>query len=376
MFKDESKILVKGVNINKIYKVLLKNQIEICKINRHDYKTLTFYVKNKNIKKVFALLNNPCYNVKVEKFYGFYAIKNFIKQRLGIIVALIFFCMATVLNNFYISSIKVYGNEKISTSQIIKSLEKSGVFIGKSKSKINLQQCEEILLDDIDQISLASIIIKGNCLIVNVKEKLLDESIINNQNFSCHIATFGGTITQLEILEGTPLVKVGDSVKQGDIIVAGYYLDESGQKVKCNAKAKVKAKVWFSSSKIFKEEETVFVRTGKTICQSNYYFSKTKIFSQKVKNTFNTFEQKYEESFLFKNNILPLKKCSTIYYETKSKVVKKNFDDYKQNILESCYKTAKQKIPNQIKDYKSFDVIEKIDGGYVISAYYETEIYI
>ena len=376
MFKDESKILIKGVNINRVYKILLKNEIEIGKVNRIDYKTLTFNVKNKNLKKVFALLNNPCYNVKVEKFYGFYAVKNFFKKKLGLIIALMFFCVAIILNNFYVSSIKIYGNSKVSNEQIVKSLEKSGVFIGKSINRIDLQLCEDSLLNDIEQISLASIIKKGNCLIVNVKEKLIDESIINNQSFSCHLATFSGTITDIEVLEGTALVKVGDSVKQGDVIVAGYYTNESGEKIKCNAKAKVKAKVWFSSSLIFKEKETIFVKTGKKISASTYYFGKTKLFSKNVKNTFSNFEEKNEESYLFKNNLLPLKRVLTTYYETKGKEVEKNFDDYKQKLLDECYKTAKQKIPSQIKDYSSFDVIEKIDDGYVVSAYYEAEIYI
>lgn len=363
MINNSSKIKVTGVNINRVYKLLLKNNIPISKINRKDYKTLSFCVNNKNLKKVFAILDNPCYNVKVEKFYGFYAVKNFFIKKVGFVVAVLLFLFAITLNNFYLTSIKVYGNQQVQTNQIIKSMKKAGASIGKTLTRIDLKKCEDVVLEDNEKISLVSVIKKGNCLIVNVKEKLVTESIIDGNNYSCYIASFSGQITQMQVLEGTPLVKIGDNVKQGDIIVAGYKIDDNGQKVKCNAKAKVKAKVWFCSTQTFLTSQTIFKRTGKKIKTSTFYFSNTKMFSDNTKNKFKNFEQSKEEKYLFKNNILPIKRVLTTYYETKPIVVTKKFEDYKQKILEDCYKNARSKVPSNVTITKSFDTINEIQDG-------------
>lgn len=373
---SESCVKVKGVNINRVYKLMIKNQVEVKNVRREDYKTITFNVKSKNIKKVFAILNNPCYNVSVEKSYGFFALLNFLKNRIGVIVAVFLFLGVSLANNFFVSSIRIFGNSTVSSSQIYHALEQAGARVGSNISSLDLDYCEEYLMTNIDEISLISIVTKGNTLVVNIKEKMLSYSVIDNQSVSCHKALYDGQITSIEVVSGTALVKVGDTVKAGDNLVAGYYVSANGEKIECNVNAKVKAKVWFSSSEFFYNEVTENVRTGKRVEESEYLLFNKVVDKNAVEVDFEQFEKEEKYQYVFQNNILPLVKKSVIYYETTPVIVTQNFEEKRDELLASCYEKAHSQMPFDIEISRKFDVIEEIEGGFVVSAYYEVETYI
>lgn len=373
--ENVSTIKIKGVNINRAFKLLLKNNIHLSKINRQDYKTLTFNVKSKNVNKVFAILNNPCYTISVEKSHGFLSVLNFLKKRFGIIISIVLCLIMFFVNTMFISSIKIYGNNKIQTEEILNALNNKGVYVGAKSASINLENLEDYLSYSVEGISFVSIIRKGTTIVVNVKEKLFELNDLSNQNVN-FVAKYSGTITEMLVTDGTPLLKVGDSFKQGDVLVAGYNINGEGVKIPCVANAKIKAKIWFSYSEVFSNEVLQKVRTGKKITNYTYNLLGWNLKEKNNEINFKSFEVEEKRSYVFKNNFIPLVKNSIIYYETEEIVVNQNFEENKQEIVNRCYEKAKEKIPNGIKIEKSFDVIEEIKEGYVVSAYYETEIYI
>lgn len=374
--KNETTLKVKGVNLNRIFKILQQNKISISKINREDYKTIIFNVKTKNIKKVFAILNNPCYTISVEKSLGFSAFISFLKHRIGVLLGVILFLFIALFNNFFVSNVKIYGCENIPSKKIEQCLKQSGIYVGAFVSNVNTEKSKDFLVANLDNVSLVSIIKKGTTIIVNIKEKEYSSFNIDNMEVQTYVSNFSGTIIDMQVEEGTACVKVGDSVKKGDVLIAGYYLSADGKKMPCNAKGMVKAKVWFTHTEIFKTEVFESHRTGKVEKQISYSLMGWEFKTSKPQKMFDSYEEINKTNYVFKNNLFPILKTTNIYYETTQEKVVRNFEDYKSSILKECYEKAKVKIPKDLIVSKSFDIVEQIEKDYVVSAYYEVETYI
>ena len=71
---------------------------------------LIFFVKHKDVKKIFAIFDKPCYNIKVIKKSRISRLLSFAAVRAGLIAGAAIFVAAAVIANTFVLKIKVSGN--------------------------------------------------------------------------------------------------------------------------------------------------------------------------------------------------------------------------------------------------------------------------
>ena len=367
------RLSISGVNINRLYQECKKRDIELHDINRIDYKNIEFDVDLKNKKNIEKIARNQNYKISQKKLYGFNKIFNFAGSRFGILIGIIIFAVLNVLSNFFVWDIKIYGNETVSAGEIMEVLSNENLKKGKFFGSINSSAIEESLMNNLDKISLCSVIKKGTTIIVNIKEKLLEKNAKNINGDGDIVASCNLTITELEVVSGTALKKVGDSVKAGDVIVAGYILDGSGEKVSCTANAKIKAKTWHSATEIYMKKAEIKTRTGNKIELSHLSLFGAKFPVKTAENTFKNFEEERFERVLT-NNFLPIKMFTTIYYETTSELVEKNFENDREKVVARCKAEASKSIRDNEIISNAFDVVTEEKDRFVVTSYIEVLI--
>lgn len=177
------RVKIYGVNLNKLYKLLNKNNIEIKNIQRLDYKNIVFDIKTSKLKKLFAILKNSCYNISVQDYYGLSKFLHFFKSNVGYLVGIVLFVVTILASNLFVSDIKIYGNSSVESNQIVQLLGKNNITHGTFLANISTQQIENLLTSNFDQISLCSVIKKGTQIIINIKEKqaLLSDYNLDSQ---------------------------------------------------------------------------------------------------------------------------------------------------------------------------------------------------
>ena len=127
MKTSSARVKIYGVNISKLYKLLKKNNIAMLDICRENYKTIYFTVSSYNLKKLFALLDKSCYTITVVEYYGTKKAIEFFKVRFGYIIGLAVFIVLMIMSNLFVSDIKIYGNNKVSSNEIYACLSLSGI---------------------------------------------------------------------------------------------------------------------------------------------------------------------------------------------------------------------------------------------------------
>lgn len=184
-----------------------KGQKIRCHITVRDFKALPNAAKKSGIR------------VHILKKQGLPFIINRYKKRFGIPAgAALFFSVLQIMSCF-VWTVEVSGNKNVPESEILAACEKIGIKEGVLKSKINPQISKQELLLSLDSLAWASVNIEGCRATVNVtetKEKAEDNSVPSNLK-----ATADGIITKIDVTSGNCVVKVGDTVAKGELLVSG-----------------------------------------------------------------------------------------------------------------------------------------------------------
>lgn len=357
---------IQGVNLKRLIKTLYKNKIDIYDLNFVNYKNVELTLNYKDYKKAKVFLKD--YRAKIQSRFGFCNVFHYFLLHIGLIVGIFIFVALNFLNNNYLSKIYITGNSRISNAQIVNFLGQKNIKTNSFFSKINTEEIENSLENNFSDISLVSVIKKGTNLIINIKEKLFVEDIVSSGDI---YSSVDGQIVELEIIQGTTKFKVGDSVKKGDTIVAGYVYNGEN-KVDCKALAKIKLKVWYSYSYNFYNEETTLKRTGKVINNTYYQIYNAKIPMKVKKINFQKYEKETKTSYIFNNLILPIKLYSEKFYEIKENLIKNDFSLQKDAIIDKTIKEAKKLVPKNTEIKNVSTEIQDTDFGKIVTSFVET----
>lgn len=362
-------ICLSGVNLNRIYRECEKNHIQLYNISRDDYKQIQFDISPKNKIAVRQIAKKHNYKYVEDTSKGFGKIMQFVKLRFGILLGVCLFLVLNFISGFFVWDIKIYGNQKVKTEEILSLLKTQKIQKGSIKNTQTLQTLEDEILNNFDDISLCSVMVKGTSVIINVKEKISVDAI-DGEVQSDIIAPKNMTITELSVVNGTALKSVGDSVKKGEVIVAGYVFDVSGNKVFCKANASIKAKTWHTSTEIYKKQIEVLTRTGKTSKTSYIQLFDMKFGVTNQKNAFDCYETETYQTNL-NNNFLPIKMFTIIHYEATKQTVTQNFENDKEQIISNCQKIASRAVEDDEVVTNIFDIVTEEDDKFVVTSYVE-----
>ena len=341
----------KGTKFFSVEKQDVKNSV--VEGSLFDEKKIEKFFKSKNIsvqKKEYGLLAKPIV---------------FLKKRWGILVGLfVFVCFFAVATNF-VWKIEITGNERCSTQEIEKVLEENGIgFFSSINSKSN-EEIEKIISNNFDVISLVSVVKKGTSIIVNIKEKLFNEEYESLEKGEFLIAKQDGIITEINLIQGTLLVKVGDFVRAGDRLVAPFAVDSSGKQIPIQPKAEIFADVWLSGETIVETKKQVEERTGKFLTERKIVFLNQEILTKKEEILFEQYDLEIFEENL--SEILPIKYKTVVYHEVETKIVETNFEDVKEEKIALAKELALSMLAEGETIKAENSLITEENGRFVVS---------
>lgn len=205
-----------GGNIEKFFNLSAKNGIAVWGLCRSQG-GIECYLSVSNFKKLRVILRKSHIRAKIlyKKGLPFFMAKN--RKRWGVTVGLVLFFAALKLLSCFVWVIEVEGNETVPDEDIISACEEIGIKEGIFSNSIEPKIARQRLLLCIDSLSWASLVVEGSRLTVDVSET--KEAEISPP---CNLrAATDGVIKKIDISAGECLVKVGQTVKEGDILVSG-----------------------------------------------------------------------------------------------------------------------------------------------------------
>ncbi|MBP5651311.1 MAG: sporulation protein YqfD [Clostridia bacterium] len=367
--KNKIRINVSNCSPTTVLNLLYANGIIAKDISRTSATSVEFTIYKKMHANLLGILNEKCYNVSVVKNYGIQSVFDYIIKRLGVVVGVFIVIASAIIFSKFTFYINVMGNNSVPTDSIIECIASYGI----KKGKINTfetDKLEKYIIENIQDISLVSVTSVGNTITINVKEKL--PQITNT--YSSITAPYNMLITSIDVISGTPSVKVGDIVKKGDVLINPYYLDHNGTKLQCEAIGKVVGDTWFCASSNFEENIVESVRTGKKLTNSEYYLGTKKLFATNKHCSFDSFEIEYKKENLFNGLFIPLNINYTIYYEVQFITTHREFADYEDILKQETYNKASKCVPEGFEIIENNTTVNKVGNNYVVSTYLKSVV--
>lgn len=165
------------------------------------------------------------------------------RWRWGLAVgAVCFVLILGVLGNF-IWTIDVRGNETIDQQLILEQLAELGVRPGSYRPSLDARDIERQMMLRLDKIGWIAVNLRGSAAHVQIKERVLPPPIIDRSTPANVVAAADGQIVRMEVYAGQPLLKKGDTVLKGDVVVSGMVEEKDGDIQLVHARAKIMAEV-------------------------------------------------------------------------------------------------------------------------------------
>ena len=203
----------------------------------------TITVKERDFEKIQNLLSGRVdfsYS-SVKGIYGFFKELN---NKWVLISAFAVSLLIMLFSSSVVWDIRVEGNENITDSEIIVALYECGFEIGDFWFKKDLDSIESGVLDKNENLSWLNINRRGNVAYIKLLEKEENDrgQIKEEAGYSNILSNCDCVIEEITVKSGIAVVKPGDVVKKGDLLVIGSLPEEFGGGF-CNAEATVKGRV-------------------------------------------------------------------------------------------------------------------------------------
>lgn len=202
------------INLCNLYGVNLWNV-------KNDGVNVYAFTTNEGYEKIKKVSGKSGMNVEIIKNGGLPVFLQRNKTRVGVCIGIALGVIVLTYYSLCIWNVEVVGLDSVNVKDFTETIENCGIKAGKFKSELDTEGIEKLLSGKYRNISWVSVNIFGSKVTVEVREteespEITDYSVPQNI-----VAGKSGTVTLVKGHSGTNVVKEGDNVLKGDVLISG-----------------------------------------------------------------------------------------------------------------------------------------------------------
>lgn len=253
-------IKIKGANLEGVLNRIVAQGLILWDVQRVTANIIIAKMQVRSFKQLRPLLTGLNIQVSIVGRAGLPFLAAHVLKRKALLVGLLILCLGLYYLSGFIWFIEVTGNEQVHTDELVSAIVDQGIIVGVKKAALDLRRIENHLLTLFPQFSWVGINIRGVLIRIEVVERTSPN--LEDVQYGNMVAKRDGLVTQILPFRGTPQVKVGDTVKKGEILISGEYYDLYGRKQRGAAEGVVRARVWYDAIGEAAYSKIVAERTG------------------------------------------------------------------------------------------------------------------
>lgn len=330
--KMKLKIVTK--NPEQLLNIFWKREIKVLNVRRENLYTLSLTIKSEYLSEIEKVCEETNSKLVVEKVGRILKLATNFKGYITLISGLVISFGILFSLSFFIWKIDIKGDKHVSPYEIRQVIKELGINKGILKSKINTEFLEEQIVIKNKNVLWSKVRVQGSTLQVEVVESFRPPVIEIDNSLGTIVADKDGEVVRVYTQSGTAVVKPGDIVKKGDLLIDGYQGKEGGT-YEIAPVGSVIAKTFLEFEESIELEGVKSVNTKNK--ETEYYieiFGK-KLYFKKYKGEFENFEKvSYDSKFIKKN----------IYYEVNKSSYTLDPENVKKDLVDYYTKNVKQNL--------------------------------
>lgn len=353
-------ITVEGFFVERFINHCINQKVFLWAIKRKNSSLLTANININDFKKVCSIAKKTKCKIHINSKNGFPILLHKYRKRKLLLLLTIPVILIILISSRFVWNIEIIGTENIKVEEVLANLKEEGIEIGKKKSSIDSKKVINNIRLKREDISWMAIDLKGTNVIVNLVEAEKKPNIIDKNAYCNIVADQKGMITKITADTGTALVKPGDIVEKGDILIGGYMEGKYTDTRYVHSKGKVEAKVWYTKTIKSGLTREISEETGNQINRYSINMNNFKINLYKSLPNFENYDtiNETKKIRLLKNFYLPIEINKDTYVEKRKVQITYGKEELKSILINELEKQFKQEGIGQL------NVINKVVNVY------------
>lgn len=286
-----------------------------------------------------------------------FLLKKVKRRKMLLVGAIMCFLMLNIMAS-YIWFVDVTGLKSLQSSRIQEIAYQNGLRPGVLKESVIAKQIEKEILVNVPEIAWVGITFSGTRAVIEVVEKTMQKQ--EDKAPANIIAQKDGVITEYIVLAGQGVVKKGDTVKKGDMLIKGIVpeqvmTNELGQPIINNnppqlikANGIIKARIWYEGYGEAEISTIAHQRTGQREVEVSVNIGTNKL---SLKKAFLDPNKAFENEVIHKklpfwrNSDVIVESTINIYHEVDTLLVERTLEEARNEARSKALASVQSVIP-------------------------------
>lgn len=359
-----------GVFCEKLLTEAMKNGLGISFPRKSGY-TMRGTVQAAEYRSLCKIARRLGLKMRIEKKHGIYFTLKRHRDKIGFAAGAIFAAAVVLFLNLFVWEINISGNKAVSSEEIMATLANSGLKTGTLRTAHDARKIEWNIMNDNKEIAWATVNIQGCCVNVVVSETRREAEMKYDDDKPVNIiAAKYGVIRKMDVFDGQGVVKVGDAVMKGDLLVSATFEDRHGKLTLKHSRARVMAETDYEITVEFPLEQVIETTGGVKKSVKGIEIMGLSIPLGSSRGCEELPAEKEEKELYFLWIRLPVKEICTKYYAVKRNTITYTAEQAKGGAFQLLEQKEAEEMSNM--EIISRKTEEKIaNGKYIIRASYD-----
>ncbi len=217
-----------GFAPERFMNLLIKHEIIVWDVERTQ-RGFIFYTGRRNLLSMKPYLHKTNMKVKVLEKHGMPYFLRRNRKRAAFVLGFLLSMGLLYGLSLFVWEVRIEGETSLVAENLLSRIEEAYLPLGTLKSKVDCSGLEQALRKDFSEISWVSCELKGTVLTVHLEEGSATRPPYKEERPGDLVASEDARITKMVTRQGTPVSKLGDEVKKGDILISGtiYLYDDN-----------------------------------------------------------------------------------------------------------------------------------------------------
>ena len=184
--------------------------------------TARFLVYRRDLDRLMVLSEKRGETLRICRRKGIYWPLKHLLKRPVLLVGMAILLLLVFSLPTRVFFVRVEGNDTVPAKQILAAAEEAGIRFGASRREVRSEKMKNALLSAVPELQWAGVNTFGCVAVISVRERTVQDQTEEKAEVSSIVAVRDGLIYSCTVTQGTSLVRVGQAVTEGQILISGY----------------------------------------------------------------------------------------------------------------------------------------------------------
>ncbi len=369
-------IIIEGYFLEKFINICTHRQLRLWNVKWQKNNKIRMTMSIEDFRMLRPIAKKTRCKVHIIERKGLPFILQRYKNRKAFIIGSSVCIAAFFLISSFVWDISVTGNNKVSTEVIMEKLSENGISVGTLKYRVDPEEIVGKMMLDLTDLARMSVVLRGTKVTVVVNERVKPPDLIN-KNEPCNlVALKDGVISSIIAKEGLEMVKIGDTVTKGQLLITGKIENinnPDAMPLMVHSMGIVKARTWYDANAKVEQKLVKPKRTGLKKDQYSIvlFTKKFKLFHSDISYNNSEHIEIKKKLSIGENLVLPFEIIIDEYYEYDLEYNEIDIETAQKLASEKAIALAQEKLPRNSEVVKISTILTDDDGVSTVRAIIE-----